>query len=167
MLIRSTSPYHTDVLFDTIVWEGVPQRVLEAGNEPQLMHRLSAAGAQTIRGHDVEMDLTHLPFADRTFDVVVAKGILEQFPQAMATVFLSELARVTKMRLLLWFHRGLRQDGCLVSYCAPNGEREWEYPEVWVRTLLDRWGFFWQSYRFAVTSDTFGVAVRGLAHSEE
>ena len=48
----------------------------------------------------IEADVTKLPFADGEFDVVVALDLLEHLPADLRTVALSELARVTRKRLV-------------------------------------------------------------------
>lgn len=159
-LFSSTPPYCTELLLQATLCAGVPRRVLEVGEEPVLVARLQTAGVQVVRGRAVEMDIVRLPFADRAFDVAVVKGLLEGVPPVLATALLQEVARVTASHLVLWFALGLRTDGCVASYTAPEGGRLWMYPTTWVVETLQREAFGWQGTSLAVLPDAYGLARR-------
>lgn len=69
----------------------------------------------------IEGDVTDLPFADREFDVVLALDLLEHLPAALRPAALSELARVTRSRLIAGCPCGeqaLKADRMLARYYA-------------------------------------------------
>lgn len=78
----------------------------------------------------IEGDVTKLPFADGEFDVVVALDLLEHLPADLRAVALSELARVTRKRLVAGCPCGeaaLRADRRLARYYAvqPRATPPW------------------------------------------
>lgn len=67
----------------------------------------------------IEGDVTKLPFGDGEFDVVVALDLLEHLPADLRPVALTELARVTRKRLVAGCPCGeaaLRADRLLARY---------------------------------------------------
>jgi SAM-dependent methyltransferase len=78
----------------------------------------------------IEGDVTDLPFADREFDVVVALDLLEHLPADLRPVALTELARVTRSRLVAGCpcgERALKADRALARYYAiqPRATPPW------------------------------------------
>jgi hypothetical protein len=78
----------------------------------------------------IEGDVTKLPFSDGEFDVVVALDLLEHLPADLRPVALSELARVSRKRLVAGCPCGeaaLRADRRLARYYAiqPRATPPW------------------------------------------
>ncbi len=105
---RSVDPYQLDAI-QGIVADISPDRVLEIGCATgKLLSHFEAMGVQVIgleMSHDalrksacnspvVQGDSTRLPFADQSFDLVVANHVIEHVPDIDA--FMGEICRVTR-----------------------------------------------------------------------
>ncbi len=107
----------------TDLFDGRPKRMLHVAAEPFFASRLRAwlgPGYVTADLNDpramVRLDVTEMPFADDTFDVVYCSHVLEHVPD--------------DRRAMREFHRVLRKDGWAVIQVPLTADRTFEDPAV-------------------------------------
>lgn len=91
------------------VTETKPESVLEIGPGPNIVShilenmriRLTSVDIDSRLRPTVQADITKLPFADKTFDCVLAAEVLEHIPFAEVGGALKEMARVSRNSIVI------------------------------------------------------------------
>jgi ubiquinone/menaquinone biosynthesis C-methylase UbiE len=115
------------------------------------MLKRAESKSRNIHSNWLEMDVTHLAFADASFDVSVLSLALHHMPEAVQALVLKELCRVTRRRVVL-----IEPDVPV----KPNWIPAW----VFVASIIDESEYMhkWAHQDLSATCESAGLHVESI-----